>query len=275
MKLSIWSSYYHELNAEEMVDEFIKNGLYTTELSDEHGYELFNRDKDYIETGKKFAQFIKERNFEISQGHLWLEVKMCENEASIEELCKWIDMNEAIGIENMVLHCDNLLNSDLSKSEKTELNIRSLKKVANHVKDKDITICLENLRPMNDSGDELVDESVDDLLHIIEQVGSDRFGICLDTGHLNLTCKNQREFIQKAGEKLKALHIADNQGEIDQHMMPFTRGNIDFKEVVKTLKEIGYNGVFNLEIPGENRIPLELRNEKIKYIKACYNYLMK
>lgn len=275
MKLSIWSSYYHELNAEEMVDEFIKNGLYTTELSDEHGYELFNRDKDYIETGKKFAQFIKERNFEISQGHLWLEVKMCENEASIEELCKWIDMYEAIGIENMVLHCDNLLNSDLSKSEKTELNIRSLKKVANHVKDKDITICLENLRPMNDSGDELVDESVDDLLHIIEQVGSDRFGICLDTGHLNLTCKNQREFIQKAGEKLKALHIADNQGEIDQHMMPFTRGNIDFKEVVKTLREIGYKGVFNLEIPGENRIPLELRNEKIKYIKACYNYLMK
>lgn len=274
MKLSIWSTYYHELNAEEMVEEFIRNGIYCTELSDEHGYELFNRDENHIETGKKFAKFIAERDFEISQGHLWLKVKICENESSIEELCKWIDMYEAIGIKNMVLHCDNLLNSALSKSEKIERNIRSLKKIANYIKDKDITICLENLRHYNDKNEILVDKSADDLLYIIEQVGSDRFGICLDTGHLNLTLKNQREFILKAGDKLKALHIADNQGKSDQHMMPFARGNVDFEEVVKALKEIGYTGIFNLEIPGESRIPLELRNAKIEYIKACYNYLM-
>ena len=183
-------------------------------------------------------------------------------------------MYEAIGIKNMVLHCDNLLNSALSKSEKIERNIRSLKKIANYIKDKDITICLENLRHYNDKNEILVDKSADDLLYIIEQVGSDRFGICLDTGHLNLTLKNQREFILKAGDKLKALHIADNQGKSDQHMMPFARGNVDFEEVVKALKEIGYTGIFNLEIPGESRIPLELRNAKIEYIKACYNYLM-
>lgn len=70
------------------------------------------------------------------------------------------------------------------------------------------------------------------------------------------------------------MHIADNEGARDQHMMPFTRGNIDFVEVVKALKEIKYGGIFNLEIPGENRCPLELRDAKIAYIKACYDYLM-
>ena len=76
------------------------------------------------------------------------------------------------------------------------------------------------------------------------------------------------------GEKLKALHIADNHGQLDDHLMPFNGGEIDFTEVVKSLKEIGYQGLFNLEIPGERRIPLQLRDAKLQYVKAAYAYLM-
>ncbi len=47
--------------------------------------------------------------------------------------------------------------------------------------------------------------------------------------------KGHYEFILKAGEKLKALHIGDNEGFSDQHLMPFTRGNVDFGEVVNGL----------------------------------------
>ena len=47
------------------------------------------------------------------------------------------------------------------------------------------------------------------------------------------------------------------------------------KLLVKALKEVNYSGLFNLEIPGERSIPLELRAAKINYIKACYDYLMK
>ena len=57
-------------------------------------------------------------------------------------------------------------------------------------------------------------------------------------------------------------------------MMPYAKGNINFVEVVKALREVGYDGLFNLEIGGETKIPLELRREKLKYIKACYDYLM-
>jgi sugar phosphate isomerase/epimerase len=275
-KLSIWSSYFMELSPEEAVEEFIKNGIYCTELSDEHGFELLKRGDNYIETGKRFGEFAKARNFEISQGHLWLKVKICSSPDATDELCKWIDMYEAIGIKNMVLHCDNLVDKDLTKKEKQQKNIESLKIIAEHIKDRDIYICLENLRPHSPEETFLVDETADDLLYIIDAVGSNRFAICLDTGHLNLTTKNQREFILKAGSRLKALHIADNQGEIDQHMMPFGIGNVNFKEVIETLREVDYKGLFNLEIPGESyNMPFELKGEKLKYIKAAYNYLMK
>lgn len=275
MKLSIWSSYYMELKIEDAIKRFVDNGIYCTELSDEHGFELLSRNDDVLETAKNFANFLKEYNFEISQGHLWLKIKICADDTALEKLFRWIDMYEEIGIKNMVLHCDNLSETNLSREEKIEKNIEKLQILAEYIKNKEITVCLENLRPHSPEETELVDRSADDLLYIIERIGSSKFGICLDTGHLNLTDKNQREFILKAGDKLKALHIADNDGNTDQHLMPFNRGTVDFPEIIKALKEIKYNGIFNLEIPGEKSIPLELRDAKIEYIKAFYQYLMK
>ena len=57
--------------------------------------------------------------------------------------------------------------------------------------------------------------------------------------------------------------------------MPFGGGTVDFAEVVSALREVGYCGMFNLEIPGERSIPLELRDAKLAYIKRSYDYLMK
>ena len=275
MKLSIWSSYYTEMKIEQAVLRFIENGIYCTEISDEHGLELLSRSEDVLKTAKEFASFLKEHNFEIPQGHLWLRIKICSDDTAVEKLCRWIDLYEAIGVKNMVLHCDNLVGTDFTKHEKIEKNVEKLRVLAEYIKDKDVTICLENLRPHGPEDSELIDRNADDLLHIISRVGSDKLGICLDTGHLNLTDKNQREFILKAGDKLKALHIANNEGVTDQHMMPFTRGTVDFVEVVKALREINYTGLFTLEIPGERKIPMELRDAKIDYIKTCYNYLMR
>ena len=275
-RLSVWSYYFHEMSAEEAVLEFIKNGIYASELSDEHGAELLSRSEDCVETGRSFGEFLRENNFEISQGHLWLNAKICTNEGAVERLFEWIDMYEAIGIKNMVLHCDSIAGSSLSKAERTSKNVERLKIIAEYVKDKDIFICLENLREYADVEEEfIVTRTAEDILHVIDAVGSERFAICLDTGHLNLTDKDQKRFILTAGDKLRALHIADNQGKgDDQHMMPFAKGRVDFSEVVGALRLINYDGLFNLEIPGETRIPLELRREKLKYIKACYEYLM-
>ncbi len=268
MKLSIWSSYYMDLNAEDAIKRLAQNGINCCELSDEHGLELLSRGDDVIKTGKAFAQFLQEQNMEVSQGHLWLYIKICTDEDALEKLYRWIDLYEAIGIKNMVLHCDSMIDTDFSRQEKMEKNIEKLRLLAEYIKNKDITVCLENL------GKTSIVKNADDLLYMIDHIKSSRFGICLDTGHLNLTDKDQRQFILKAGDKLKALHIADNHGELDDHLMPFNGGEIDFTEVVKALKEINYKGIFNLEIPGERKVPIQLRDAKIQYVKATYEYLM-
>ena len=266
MKLSVWSSYYYPLSPEEAVERLLANEISCTELSDEHGAMLFARGEDVCETGRRFAEFIAARGMEIPQGHLPLSVKICSED--LGRLYRWIDMYEAIGIKNMVLHCDNLADTSLTQEEKIEQNIIKLKEIAAYIEGRSITVCLENLQLR-------APRSIEEILYIIDRVGSKQLGICLDTGHLNLTVKGHRNFILKAGARLKALHIADNDGVTDQHRMPFNYGTVDFYEVVRALREIGYEGIFNLEISGEAWIPHELRDAKLCFIKRGYELLMR
>ena len=266
-KLSIWSYYYYELTAEEAVKEFKKHGINCFELSDEHGAELLSRGNPR-ETGEKFREFLKNENFTVKQVHLWLSCKLVTDPEAVERLCRWIELYEAVGIENAVLHCDPVAEqNELTDRERYDLNIEKLKLIEEYAEGMNIRICLENLTR--------IARDADGLLYVLSRLSPERFGICLDTGHLNLCGGGQREFILKAGRHLKALHIADNEGERDQHMMPFGKGSVDFKEVVKALKEIGYEGMFNYEIPGESRAPLEIKGYKLEYISKCYDYMMK
>lgn len=270
-KLSIWSSYFWDLSPEDAVLTFVKNGIHCSELSDEHGHALLQRG-DPVKVGREFKAFLAEHDFTMTQGHLLLSFNLCSDPLST--LFQWLDLFEAVGVQNAVLHVDHIpAEKDLSPQECMDRNIEKLKLVEAYLKEKQykLRICLENLFHK-------IALNADELLYMLSPLDPDHFGICLDTGHLNLTVKNQAEFIEKAGSRLHALHIADNDGSYDQHKMPFSSGNhlgaIDFVEVFSSLQKIGYDGLYNMEINGENRIPLPAREFKLEYIRKCFDYLM-
>ncbi len=271
MHLSVWSAYYLFSTPEEMVLEFVKNGYNYCELSDEHANVLLQRGNP-VEVGKQFKEFADKHNFKFTQGHLMLNCMLCgsfDGKKSTDILKNWLDLFVAIGVKNAVLHCDSVsFPEGTSSKDKTLANINALKILTDYIKDTDLVICLENL-----FGGSIVD-NVDQLLAIVRQVDSKNIGICLDTGHLNLSDKNQTTFIEKAGEHLRALHIADNDGSGDQHLMPFGLGRIDFYKVITSLLAIGYDGLFNFEIPGERACSMEIRALKLQYISNIYNQLL-
>ena len=92
-----------------------------------------------------------------------------------------------------------------------------------------------------------------------------------------LDIESQKEFIHKAGHRLRALHIQNNGGRLDDHLMPFTmRGGIDWKEVMTALRDIGYQGLFNLEIPGESgsAVPMQIREAKLGYLRKVCDFML-
>ena len=70
--------------------------------------------------------------------------------------------------------------------------------------------------------------------------------LCYDLGHENCFSKGS-DVLGKYGERLKALHIHDNDGNSDQHAIPFD-GNIDMDRFVSKLKELEYYGIITLEV---------------------------
>ena len=267
MKLSVWSSYYYDLSPEEALRQFKAHGFSYCEISFEHAYALMKRG-DIRAAGEEFAKFAAELGVDISQGHLSYEAKLCEPEG-MAFLKKQIDLFRAMGVKYMVLHCDGLGKPEgLSEEEKFEKNCVALAEILDYVKDGDTVICLENLISANFAN------SVDGLMAFIERFNSKNLGICLDTGHLNLRDRDQVNFIRKAGKHIKALHLADNEGKgADQHLMPYGCGNVDFVAVIREMKALGYEGMYNLEIPGERSAPMEILGYKLDYVQEMFKYL--
>ena len=264
-ELSVWSAYYVDLSPEDAILELKKNGICASELSDEHGYMLLQRG-DPEKAGKEFHAFLEKENFTVTQGHLFLRVKLVTDETAVDTLEKWLRLYEAIGIENAVLHADMIAgDEEISRKERIDRNREKLIRLYERTADLKIRIAMENISAMPD---------IDSLLELIEPLDASRFGVCLDTGHLNFSkSPDQAQFIRKAGKRLCALHIADNEGKTDQHMMPFGRGNVDFETVVSEIGKVGYSGLFNLEIPGERMAPMPVLAAKLRYIREVYNYL--
>ena len=82
----------------------------------------------------------------------------------------------------------------------------------------------------------------------IKAVNDDSFVACLDIGHAEMqgSGSGAANMIRALGDKLQALHLHDNDRHHDSHRIPFSM-DIDFAEVVKALKDIGYQGWFTLE----------------------------
>ena len=85
------------------------------------------------------------------------------------------------------------------------------------------------------------------------EAGFDAFGFCFDVGHAIVTCQNIPNFVRTLGSRLTHLHIHDNNGLDDLHLLPYTcvttGSNLvcDWEGFVGALKDIGYRGTLSFE----------------------------
>jgi len=89
--------------------------------------------------------------------------------------------------------------------------------------------------------------TVGDGRRMIEEIGSERLGILLDTGHANVNGEDLAEVVRSLKDVPFHIHIDDNHGDSDAHLIP-GQGNIDFAPFVEALKEIDYQGFVSAEL---------------------------
>ncbi|MEO5897453.1 MAG: sugar phosphate isomerase/epimerase family protein [Vicinamibacterales bacterium] len=89
--------------------------------------------------------------------------------------------------------------------------------------------------------------SVSTLVTMLERdfEGTDA-GICMDFGHAHLM-GDLPDAIETAAEHLLTTHVHDNRGREDDHLVPY-RGTIDWPAALVTMRKIGYDGTYLMEL---------------------------
>lgn len=146
-----------------------------------------------------------------------------------------------------------------SEEAEWEKTLELIEFLAPMAKQSGITICIENLYTA--IGGHIVEGPSCDarkaaarIDRINEKYGVEVLGFCFDTGHANLVGLDFEECIVTLGDRIKVLHIHDNDGIGDLHQIPFTftrsrenRTSTDWDGFIKGLKKIHFDGVLSFE----------------------------
>ncbi|MCM1182897.1 MAG: sugar phosphate isomerase/epimerase [Roseburia sp.] len=148
------------------------------------------------------------------------------------------------------------LGSEEAEWQRTEEFLDFLAPMA---KEMGITICIENL--YNGIGGHLVEGPCCDVRKAVERIDrmNDKYhaevlGFCFDTGHANLVGLDFERFITALDDRLKVLHIHDNDGVADLHQIPFTftktrenKPSTDWDGFIRGLRGIGWSRELSFE----------------------------
>ncbi len=104
--------------------------------------------------------------------------------------------------------------------------------------------------------------SVDGVISIFNDCGVDNIGMVYDVAHANAISEYLDLGIYKLGRYLKLVHFSDNDGTRPYHYEP-GKGNINFGNIIRTLKKTGYDGYVVVDISAIDNIMDEAVKMKI------------
>jgi L-ribulose-5-phosphate 3-epimerase len=214
---------------------------------------------------------------EFSQGHAYYnKTANVTGKAEIwsEELIRRSIIGAGImGIKWLVIHPYSVDDAIWYSHQKSlAKNVRAFQRYGELAAKNQVGIAIEN--QMEDKSIRRFSSSAEELLELVDHLNDPLFGICWDFGHAHMAGVNQIDALRTIGKKLKALHVADNKGEKDDHVAPYF-GTIVWEPLLKTLKEIGYEGDFAFEIHNfTNRLPDCMQDQILRFTYELGMYMV-
>lgn len=172
------------------------------------------------------------------------------SEEYMEITKKAILITSLVGAPYMVMHplVFPVYNKKALDEEEKNYNIEFFNKLLPYLNKYKVKVAIENIYDWEKGNIRFTNVShPKGLLSYLELLPEDKFSICLDTGHLHMAGYRQSEAIELWKNKLKVLHIHDNHGILDDHMIPFT-AKIDWMDFKDALQRINFDGCLSLEI---------------------------
>lgn len=194
-----------------------------------------------------------------------------------------------LGAKMIVVHGkDHLVHETADGAERLfEMNMEFYNSLKPYCEEYGIKVALENLPQSYQFADihkyfgcQRVVKSVcsepEEFIRYLDTLNSEWFVACLDIGHAMITGETPELFIRKlGGDRLKALHIHDNDGRRDMHTIPYLGGMADWDKIMDALRDINYSGDFTYEAGNFlNPLPKELYPIGVRMMAETGKYLV-
>lgn len=223
-----------------------KEGVFYVEI---RGYppRVDYRDKNYL---KKLRDALIENGIKIHSYHLpfhpedGFDISVADkNKANyaIDEIKLSLDAMLYLGGKMAVLHPGDMIGPLETKEERSNRSMESIGRILEVCEKANVRLAIENMLPGK------VGERVSDVQNLISAFNSKYIGICFDTSHANVVSRDAPNEIKGCSNKLWTIHVSDNNGDNDQHYLPFN-GNINWRSFWLELNNLSYKGVFMLEV---------------------------
>jgi len=167
------------------------------------------------------------------------------NKDIIPQLIKSIETTAILGAKHIIVHPIAL------DQNQFEYNMEFFNSLLKYAKEYNVIIALENMFGRDKKDKTKIGPNVcstaPDFNRYLDALDSKYFTGCLDIGHAGLVGESAVNMINKLGHnRLKALHVHDNDNKSDLHTLPFTK-KLNWKNIMKALKDINYDGQLTLE----------------------------
>ena len=177
------------------------------------------------------------------------------NQDVYQKILRTIELSSILGIQNVVLHPRDFVRY-LGTYEETRdrlrgVNLEFFNSLLPYCKDYNVGVVVENTYWGTDNGiEQSYCSNAKDIVDLVDTLDSPYMGACLDLGHLALA-KQPHDAVIAAldGNRLKCLHVQDNEGVKDIHLLPGL-GTVDYDMCMRSLAQIDYQGVLTLESYG-------------------------
>lgn len=215
-------------------------------------------DLNVFKTHKKLAD-AEGLTFSQVHGPRYKPMDIIENfELTIAHMERSMQVCEILNAPFMVVHSLQLRYYVGEKKER-EYNYKYFAKLGEIAKKYSVVLCVENLFVRY--GSRITEgfccratDVVELIHHVNAKVGKEVLGACFDIGHANALRQNLHREVVTLGQHLKCLHVHDNDGNGDNHQIPYVFGEAmsgdpctDWSGFLIGLRDIDYRGAISFE----------------------------
>ena len=211
---------------------------------------------DYIKYADEIKQTAQHNNIIFTQGHAPFNLPLDTGEKEHVEIVKQrmirsLEVGSILEIPVIVVHplqfrkYWRFRNASFFK----KLNYEFYNSLMPYSEKLGVKVACENMWQYNNIKKKIVDSvcaDPEEFNEYIDAVNNPNFVACLDIGHCELTGRIPQDMIRKMGGRIQALHVHDNYGNDDSHMLP-GYGELDWNEIIKALADIDYKGNLTFE----------------------------